>query len=337
MNLGFKYSLENFRGLAIIFVMLSHFNSFHSMGQIGELAYFVVGDATAWFVFIAGYLFYYIERSRFNYWRYLLKKAKFVILPYLVLSIPAILVGFYISRATLLGLSPAGYVGWSLLVGGSVVTPLWFIPMICIFFLFSAAFNNVAQTKLIYPLAILGIGFSLFSYRPVSLSNAGLSFLHFSGFYLLGLAFAAGASRIDAVRAEVKSIIVFLSISLFVLAAFLNMGAKPAPFGFFDGLGHFNLHQFGKLTLLLAVFFFFDRYLNHPNKVLGYFAKISFGLFFVHGFYSGIFIIGARNLSDVHPVATFFAEFLLVIIISVATVFLVRRTLKKGSRYVIGC
>ena len=126
----FKYSVENFRGIAIFFVMLSHLSSFSSLGPAGKYLLFTFVDATTWFVFISGYLFSHIEKNiNFKYIDYIYKKFKFVIIPYLILSIPAILVGLYFQRHTLLELNVAEYILWSLSVGGSVVGPMWFIPM----------------------------------------------------------------------------------------------------------------------------------------------------------------------------------------------------------------
>lgn len=124
MKSKFRYSLENFRGVAIIFVMLSHISSFQSMGAASNYLFFFLGDATAWFVFISGYLFYYLEVNKFKYFDYMQKKLKYVILPYLILSIPAILVGLYFLRNILYDLTPLNYTFWSLLTGGMVVGPI---------------------------------------------------------------------------------------------------------------------------------------------------------------------------------------------------------------------
>ncbi|MGX4640635.1 acyltransferase family protein [Massilia sp. SYSU DXS3249] len=337
MSSKFRYSLENFRGLAIIFVMISHLGTLEALGWDGKFAYFLVGNATAWFVFLSGYLFYYIERKQFSYPAYLEKKARFVVLPYLVLSVPAIAAGFYLARPDLLDLSPAGYVGWSLAVGGSVIGPLWFIPMITVFFLFSPLFNRVAKTWMIYPLAVVGILFSIFSSRPIGSINPFLAFLHFLGFYLCGLAFAAGQHHLDALRYSVKSALIYAGVGLFAASCMLYEGQKAAPLGFFDGLGWFNALQFGKLALLVAIFFLFERYLDRQNKALAYTAKISFGLFFIHGFYLAVFQKVQQYLGITDGMATFFAEFTMVIGCTFATVVILKRILGKGSRYVIGC
>jgi peptidoglycan/LPS O-acetylase OafA/YrhL len=104
--------------------------------------------------------------------------------------------------------------------------------------------------------------------------------------------------------------------------------------GFFEGLGVFNLIQFGKLVLLIAVFICFEKYLNKKNRLLGYLAEISFGLFFIHGFYMALY---ARINPAAGSVMQGFGEFMLVILGSIITVYLTKALLRKRSRYVIGC
>jgi peptidoglycan/LPS O-acetylase OafA/YrhL len=335
---GYKYSIENFRGLAIIFVVFSHFGSFHNLGPLGKFTYFVVANATAWFVFISGYLFFYIEQRRFDYCDYLLKKAKYVVLPYLLLSIPALAAGFYLARPQLLGLSGIGYVGWSLAVGGgTVVGPMWFIPMIVLFFVLSPVFNRLARSWLLYPLGFLGMGLAIFTWRPAGGLNPFLSFLHFLGFYLLGIMFAVMAPKFDKISKEIVStVIVIGGIAGFIVTYYYGYHDNGSS-GFFDGFGVFNALQFGKLCLLLSVFFTFERFFTSKNKVLGYFASVSFGLFFVHGFYMAAYSRAISYLRIGDPVLQFLGEIFVVFILAVITVAIVKFVLKKKSRYVIGC
>lgn len=334
----FRYSLENLRGLAILFVMFSHFSSFDDLGVPGHYAHFFVADATSWFVFLSGYLFHLVEGRRFRYDDYLLKKLKYVVLPYLVLSIPALAIGYYFGRPQLIGLSNAAYFGWSLLVGGSVVWPLWFIPMIVIFFVLSPVFNWAAKSNLIYLLALLGVIVSLFTSRSIDNFNPLLSFFHFLGFYLLGLACAAGNVYTDRLKESGWTPwLVCLGIAGFVLASWLYVEPNGVSSGFFDNLGSLNVSQLGKLSLLIALFFGFDKYFNQKNRALGYLADVSFGLFFIHGFYWLVFSRKSRVVQITDPIANFLIEFFLIVVCSIITVYFVKMLLQKRSRYVIGC
>jgi peptidoglycan/LPS O-acetylase OafA/YrhL len=335
----FRYSIENFRGLAIVFVILSHVSYFRPIGHAGDYGYFIVGDATSWFVFISGYLFCYIERSKFSYDKYIEKKAWYVVLPYLVVSLPAILSGLYFSRHILLGLSTLSYILWSLVVGGSVVAPLWFVPMIVLFFAASPIFHWLSRSWLISLAAVIGIGFSLLSSRPIGDLNPFLSFLHFLGFYLLGVAFATNAAGIDKLLKKTWAgwAIIGLAGAGFFLSAHLYDESANQLNGFYDGLWSFNALQFGKLSLLIVMFCGLEMLGNRKSKILSYLASVSFGLFFVHGFYVVLFYKISQHIHITGSSMSLFAEVALVFFGSIVTVDLIKRATGKGSRYVIGC
>ena len=79
--------------------------------------------------------------------------------------------------------------------------------------------------------------------------------------------------------------IIASGLALFFLCAFMYDFESEVPIGFQDGWGKLNLVQLAKFGLLVAVFFLFERYLNRKQRMLAYLAEISFGLFFVHGFF----------------------------------------------------
>ena len=318
--------------------MLSHMGTLHWLDSAGDLGYFLVVDATTWFVFISGYLFHYIEFRRFKYTDYLRKKAKFVFLPYLVFSVPAIVAGIYFARDILLGLDRGPYVLWSLLVGGSVAPPMWFIPMIIIFFFLSPLFHALARTRWIYPATIVGLAISVFSYRPVHNLNPFLAFVHFFGFYLLGMLTSMNTCRTDALK-NTRAVywIIASGLALFFLCAFMYDFESEVPIGFQDGWGKLNLVQLAKFGLLVAVFFLFERYLNRKQRMLAYLAEISFGLFFVHGFFVLMSSRIQQRLGLDNPWLAFLFELVFVVCGSVLSVYLVKSVFKKKSRYVIGC
>lgn len=337
MNSKFRYSLENFRGLAIIFVMFSHIVSAQQMGDFWDIYFYIFVDATNWFVFISGYLFYYLEINKFNYVNYLYKKAMYVVLPYFILSVLPIAFWIYSSKHILYGLTPIKFVLWSLLSGGIAVGPMWFIPMIVIFFLMTPIFRILSKTKLIYVLTAGALIFSMFSSRTANNTNPLLSFLHFLGVYLLGIIAAKDIIFIEVLKESTKAKIISISLIVFFVLGFLFPGFKSLPPSFFSGVGTFNYVMAGKLALLIAIFLLFERFMEHKNSILGYFAKISFGLFFIHGIMAAIFHRAARDIDFGSPVLRFVAEICVVIFVSIAVVFVLKKILRKWSRYVIGC
>jgi len=335
---NFQYSLENFRGLAIVFVVFSHFSSFEKLGGIGDFLLFLFRDATTWFVFISGYLFNYIEQRRFSYRTYLQKKIKFVILPYVILSVPAIAAGIVSKQYIFIGLDPLPYSLWSLIVGGPVIGPMWFIPMIAIFFLASPLFHRIGSSSLQYLIVMAALAFSLYSERPLYNMNPFLSFVHFSGFYILGVVASSNVKHIREYE-RTKSVMPIMcgAFLLFIVAsAIYLLGDQYESIGFEEGLGTFNNAQFGKLALLVAVFFFFNRFLDKQNLILAWLAKISFGLFFMQGFFLQVFgqISGRFVISQ--PLAVLMTEVAIVFGGSIVAVLVIKRVTGRWSRYVIG-
>jgi hypothetical protein len=336
---SYQYSLENLRGLSILFVMLTHISSFAALGVVGRYLEFLFGDATTWFVFISGYLFNYIEQRKFKYFEYLKKKAKFVILPYLILSIIAIGAGIYFKRHLIMGLSPWAYIAWSLLVGGSVITPMWFIPMISIFFLLSPLFYRLGGSYLQYIVLLITLGISLVTSRPIEDLNPFLTFVHFAGFYVFGLVVSANVDVISRIRnTSIATLLIVGAVFLFLIASSsMPLVSGDYPGGFMEGLGKFNNMQFGKLTLLVAVFLLFDRFLNVPNAVLKWTAQVSFGLFFMQGFFMAAFAKLIQIFVFPSPLLALGAELVWVLGGSMVAVVLAKALLGKWSRYVIGC
>lgn len=332
----FQHSIENLRGLAILFVVLSHVTSVAALGLGGEIVSFIFQDATAWFVFISGYLFHRVEQERFDYRGYLVKKAKFVLLPYIILSVPAILAGLAFAQHILLGLTAGNYALWSLLVGGAVVMPMWFVPMISLFFLVSPLFHRLANSRLLPIVTIMALGISLITTRPLGNLNPFLSFVHFAGFYVLGIFLS---TKFEEIKSTGKTgFMIAVGFILYVVTVFAYFASSnDAPNGFFNGFGHFNYSIFGKLTLLLAVLFLFDRFLNVKNRFLSWMAEISFGLFFMHGFFMALFAKFRQGLGVESPLVLLGAELLLVLGGAMFAVVVIKHIFKKRSRYVIGC
>lgn len=317
--------------------MLSHVTSYREFGVIGRLVFFLLGDATTLFVFIAGYLFTYLEQDRFDFRSYLWKKLRYVILPYLILSVPAIGAGIYFSRPELLDLTREAFVLWSLIVGGAVVGPMWFIPMISTYFVVSPFSNIIGRSRSVVVVAAVGLIFSIFSSRPINNLNPVLAAAHFAGFYLIGVAWAAHSAQLSGWQGRKVIRTIAIAIGIFLVAAYLYCDSDDQPLGFWDGLGRANLMQSGKLALLVALFLSFEYYWNMKNRMLAYMAEISFGLFFIHGFYMLAFSRLVRNVDLGNASTALLVEITMVVGASIVTVKLMKKVLGEKSRYVIGC
>ncbi len=334
----FKYSLENFRGITIIIVMLSHLSSLSTIGDFAGVYRFIFVNATTWFVFISGYLLSHIEfNGNFEFKKYFFKKLKFVICPYLILSIPAILAALYICRPHIYDLNVFEYALWALLTGGNVVPPMWFIPMIFLFILLTPILQKIKRRLLPYITAFFLI-ISIFSWRPYGNLNPFLSLVHFFGFFLLGMYLHVINEKIYKMSNRSAIMLIAIGIFLFVtLYIYQGQSIEQVSYiNFWYRIGELNSLQLGKLLLLISLFVFFEKFLDKKNEILSGMAKISFGLFFIHGFYMVIFSRFITPLALENSIAIGI-EFMMYVPLSIISVYAIKKIFKTSSKYVIGC
>ena len=343
MKKNYLYSIENLRGLAILLVFFTHCSSFSQFSPIiSEFLRFIVGNATTIFVFISGFLFHYLQsKKKFKYFNFLKQKLKFVGFPYLFFITVATTLGVIFKINESFSLSTLQFYLWSLMVGGSIVGPLWFIPMIGLYFITAPLFLILSKLPYaIFSIITFSIVFlSLFTDRPFNQYNPFLSYIHFFGFYILGVYFST-FSQFRIKLLHNYKMVFFLTISVFISLEILYLYNYNYNInqGFFASLGKFNFIHAGKLCMTVFLFVAFERYINHKTKYLSYFSNISFGIFFVHGFMLLIFsklmnMFG--GISD--PILSLILETIIGLGGSVLVIYIGKKILGTRSRYVLGC
>lgn len=343
MSRQYQYAMDSFRALAILFVLASHADHVLDVGRVGYYFNFFFANATAWFVFIAGYFFYLIESKRFDYGKFLLKKAKFLLVPYLVLSAIAMSIGIgMFNQNESLGLDMPSYIVWALIVGGNIIGPLWFMPMIMLVFLLSPVFYRVSQGRWLLPVMLISLLLSCFTFRPYDNSNPMLAMMHFMGFFWLGIWVARYHEPLQAwVQHGMRFwLLMLLGLSVFVMSASAELnGEALMKMGFWDNLGTANFYQIGKLGLLVVIFLGLYRFANFQIGVFSYIASISFGLFFLHGFGLWLYDWLAPRFPDffVDNDWSGVTQISFIFLFSWLVILLVKAVIKDKSRYVIGC
>lgn len=85
-------SLNYFRGVAILLIVAGHSYAFWHIDTVGEkiLANLIKGGS-ALFVFISGFLFHHLNARQFDHARFISQKIKYVLGPYLILSLAGLL------------------------------------------------------------------------------------------------------------------------------------------------------------------------------------------------------------------------------------------------------
>lgn len=352
--------LHHFRGVAICGIVGAH--SLHNFTWAEDSVVFRAADTTfnqssCWFFFIAGFLFQYLS-PKYRTLKYYRSKFLNVILPYLVMSIPALVV---FTAFMPQGDVPDGFYDRPLLeqiglflVSGKHLAPFWFVPTITLIYL--AAPLLLAMDRRIWPYWILlgliplsawlgrdGLlainGWSPF-FSPVSKA------LYLLAVYLFGMWLGRFHDRLLEVMPK-------LWMPLLALGALGFYGHfswyYPAQAEYHAGLRPLEslpfqwmlLFKLATSPLIVYALFLGDRFMPRGLHFLG---SLSFGLFFVHGFVLGGFkiVLPRLGIGDAEGriegnllVYVLFA--LVVLAISTGVLVVAKRIFGKRSRMVVGC
>jgi hypothetical protein len=170
--------IHTFRALAILFIVTGHaVDAFiwPDGGDLERLLRIVFCNGSALFVFIAGYLFQHLS-PRFEARNYYISKIKNVLIPYLLISIPAIVLFTTVMQRNTV---------WVLFyLTGYHLAPLWFVPMITIFYVIAPALIKLDRNHYLYYMLPFFVVISLL----ISRGSPSQSFLHFLSVYVLGMA-----------------------------------------------------------------------------------------------------------------------------------------------------
>lgn len=185
--------IHRLRGIAILFIVATHCVTFFEWtNHPFELAVAkdLFDNSTVIFVFISGFLFQYTS-PRFTYGGFVRTKFANVLLPYLILAAPGIayvLLRGQPSTFEHLGLGQSSLVdkvAFLYLYGGSQVNyALWFIPVICIYFIFSPLLVQLVRWPVGYTALAVLLPVSVFMHRPSYAHghNFGLALYFLSAF-----------------------------------------------------------------------------------------------------------------------------------------------------------
>lgn len=293
------------RAIAIILIVAGHTILWGKDAVLRSNLYLFTGG-TFLFVFIAGYLFEYLS-CKFNYKDYLFKKFTNVIMPYFVTLLPAAVL--YAIKNPINGpfmyMPPAQTFFSTLIVGSAVNPPLWFIPMISVFFLLAPVFLFIRTKKFLwYSILILSVTYTIFAKRvpflppPVYETTCiaeifkyyiillAQNCLLFLSFYLGGMAVCEFTeSRPDFFRRYLKPVLA-VSAVFFIISGILYV--------YFTDISILKIH-FSKIFMIIMLLSFFmlneQKIKAKPelNGALNFLADYSFGIFFIHHYFINLF------------------------------------------------
>ncbi len=334
-----------YRGLAILLIVMGHTLQIGAVDSlIRKISFEIFSNGTAVFVFISGFLFQYLSH-KFEYKNFLIKKFENVISPYFFVSILgitlAILLPFFYSNP-FDGLNPILQIGAMLTTGRVQNVPLWFIPMIAIFFLLSATFIKLNKKNILYKILPLMLVYTIFLPRGdiepqwlegMSYLNKYLAyvkyvlngFLHFCSMYVLGMYFSDNLDKIDNLYKK-RHILWFLMLSISALDIALS---------YFYNYCNGTVSKILFTILLLIYLKKYDEKIIENvklNKVLNFLANYSFGIFFIHWyFYIPIYKNFNTPFVEVNILNIFLTlmTFLWVLGASILTLFILKKVCNK--------
>lgn len=325
------------RGLAIILITSSHFlytdldSLFYSVISIG------FQNSTILFAFVSGYLFQYLL-PKFSYKKYLWRKIKYVAFPYLLVSIPALILRVLQSPSymalerwpDIVNQPNFTQIGYYLSTGTHLI-PFWYIPMILIYFILAPLFKTIDDNPKWYWLLILLFPVSIVFYRDVLNMNDILRmFIHFFSVYVFGMFYSRYRLKFDEWMVK-NRLIIILATGLSCLILFRFKNEYPVYF------------QLMFVQKILLVIFILDAMKGIKEgrftRLLGCLAETSFGIYFIHFYFIlAIRTVSSKILGTEYPDSPliWLISFLLVLVVSHCIVLMIKKLIGRHSRLLIG-
>ncbi len=327
--------IHNFRGIAILFVVACHLLLNWTEGsKIYRVLELLFGNGTVLFVFIAGYLFQYLTR-KLDYKDYLKKKLTNVILPYLIISAPIIIYRLITNDVPGYITDPhPDYFSWSifnkinyLLLHGAHMQPLWFVPMITLFYIAAPIFYYIDRHPKLYYLLPVFVVVSILVHRE-PFSDILIMFIHFISVYMFGM-FMSRYKNEYLVFAQ-KNV---LLINLLLIAALI------CNYIFYDGYRN-PVNYIQKMLFCAFFIYWLWKMEAHVPSFINTLAELSFGIFFLH--YYLILVIKAvyekiAGTAIPGKLGFWVIDYILVLIGTVLVIKTIKYIFPKYSRYFIGC
>lgn len=331
------------RGIAIILVVGAHCWPAFAWTERQTAGLLLVFDnVTVMFMFISGLLFQHLSGS-FRYPRYLRHRLSIVVLPYLIVSIPAVLMAVFVAHREDVWPWVYQLPAWEQMLfffgTGKHLAPLWFIPMMTLFIFAAPLFVWIDRKKL-YPVLLpvtLTLAAILGRDSLPGLWNVFGKALFMLPAYLAGMCFSRHREFCEGwcERHRLMLLAIFVLLSLAIVNPFIADS-------------NLTILQKLVLTALLLVTVKRVRIPALVEQALVQIAAMSFAIYFVHGYV----ITASRILyvklfgnpaTDVQSSAIFQPSFLallidiaLVLTVSVGLIMIAQRVLGKRSRMIIG-
>jgi len=328
----FYQYVHNLRGLAILLVISAHVISVvpFSNSEFADVVRSFLRNCTVIFVLIGGWLFSYLV-SKYTYKSYLVNKLQKVVIPYMVISLPALaiyLLGYKSAHpwVDLAALKESyGLIGQTLyfLFTGAHLGPLWFMPMVFLFYLAFPIFKALSSSRYLPLVIVLALIPALYLGRPLANDNTLQSFFYFLPVWLMGMAIFHHK-------------VMYQSLSrYFYLYFFCFLVLLTSIYFIWEWDSRVDLLL--KIAIGVMLFSGFYRLANSPNRFLGLMADLSFYLFFIHGYFIAVFRALFTKFTFLpQDILGFIIVFILMLSLSVMSFYCFRFFLKSRTGTLLG-
>lgn len=333
--------VHSFRAVAILIIVAGH--AAFTLGRVAEprtmdLLADVLDYGTVLFLFIAGFLFGHLSGS-YDYRGYLGRKLRYVILPYVITLLPGIAFILYTTRNT--ERSPLLRAATILVTGlGTPDYPMWYVPMIALFYLAAPLFIVIVRHPRLYWVAVPLLVFSVLAQRPPEAQTAAIG-LYFLPVYIIGMWASHERARLEPLLLRTWPWL----LGVFVGAVIIRFLFSPWHGGDYSSSlfsGEYGLIDWMllmKLVLAFALVGIIQRFESQIGKKLTFIGNISFTIFFVHVYLLFLFERVSVALYGAVPqgsLVSWFALTVAVVGVAMAGTYLAKRILGRRSRSFIG-
>lgn len=344
---NFLNSINHFRGIAIIFIVMAH--CYKPAGwEINSLAdkswFNLMMNGTVFFVFISGFLFHHVFSHRWDYEKYMCNKAKYMLFPYLLLSLPWIVWHITSGQApgfheTYANINDASIASTWYVITGRTLTAYWYIPMGMLLYALSPWVMNLLNKKALLNAAIPLLIIAMLVHRPVSNLNAVQSLLYFLPVYLIGVWSSENRNKLFPFIDKYWLVMLLCAIGLAVGQAYL-WGHGVLNKGAFE-LTVPDLMLPQKLLLTFVLLAVLNKFEHIQVAFLQKLAEVSFAIYFIHPWITTPWWMiydkpDVFNFAGQGSILTTLLVTMGVIAVSYVIAIIFKALLNKNSRFIIG-
>lgn len=325
---GRLHYIQAMRALAIAVVVTTHCTALFPPGDWvrSDAVHFFFRHINVVFTFVSGFLFQFLI-GKYRYESYLRTKVNNVLIPYLIVSFPALMI--YVIGLKPLEIDPefgqhgplvlAAY----MLATGTHLGPLWFIPMISILFIASPVLKWIDDNPRRYLLIVPALALACVVGRSPADVNPIQNAVFYLPVYLVGMAM----SRIGpGGGADIAPSWSWL-IPLVFVPAFI-----PSHIAGWDSCVFVT-----KILFCCGLVGLLSRYATSVPRWVDDLGKASFGIFFVHGYaIAALVMISVWRITGLTGMAGLLIYAVAVLGASLASVMVVKKLTGTWSRRIIG-